>query len=434
MNKRWLWILIGVAAFFVVLFSGAVAGAGLTYFALQARPARAALDTIIETVSQADSDYEQGVLVLHVDQGSPAAETGIQRGDIILAVDDQKVNSTIELLQALENKSKGEDVTFTIQHCETSEDLSLLLEERDGHIYLGLQFSRSPIFDMRPFVQWGAELPFNQPAFMVTHVIPDSPADKAGLNPGDIIIAVDEDVFQAEDDLADIIHSNQPGDEITLSIFQPGADEPRQVAVTLGENPDDVSLAYLGVEYSSIPGTGSNEGQGEQFFHFEIPRSEGEQTPFQLLPEDIMPFMHNFPNLPEGLEGAVVIHTVTEDSPAARAGLKPGDVITNINGEGISNPESFVESVRSFDPGDEITLSVYRNGETESLEIDVVLVEDPEVEGQPYLGVGIGGFLRFERKVPSRDPLNPFHFEFRLPWQDGSSPKNRLQPIPSEEA
>lgn len=80
MNKRWLWILIGVVVLCIVLFSGAVAGAGLTYFALQARPARAALDTIIETVNQVDGDYEAGVLVLHVDKGSPAEDSGIQRG------------------------------------------------------------------------------------------------------------------------------------------------------------------------------------------------------------------------------------------------------------------------------------------------------------------------------------------------------------------
>ena len=74
MNKRWLWILIGVVVFFVVLFSGAVAGAGLTYLALQARPARAAREAIVESINQVIGEYEVGVLVLHVDQGSPAAD------------------------------------------------------------------------------------------------------------------------------------------------------------------------------------------------------------------------------------------------------------------------------------------------------------------------------------------------------------------------
>ena len=81
MNRRWVWILIGVIAFCLVLFSGAVAGAGLTYFALQAFPARAARDVIIETVSQVDIGSESGVLVQHVDKGSPAEEASIKRGN-----------------------------------------------------------------------------------------------------------------------------------------------------------------------------------------------------------------------------------------------------------------------------------------------------------------------------------------------------------------
>ena len=147
-----------------------------------------------------------------------------------------------------------------------------------------------------------------------------------------------------------------------------------------------------------------------------------------------MPFFHEFPPLPDGLKGGVVIRTVTEDSPAAEAGLEAGDVVTAINGELISDPESFVETVRRFDPGYEIILTVYRNGEDKALEILVILGENPEVDGQAYLGVEIGGFFRFEGKGPSLDPQNPFHFEFQFPWQDGNWPDSHKEQGPGEEA
>ncbi len=433
MNKRWLWILIGVVAFCMVLFSGAVAGAGLTYFILQARPAKAALDTIIETVNQPNSDYEEGVLVLHVDQGSPAAEAGIQRGDIILAVDEQLVDTDLELMQAIESKSAGEEVVLTIQHCESTQDLTVQLEERNGHIYLGLQFGRSRILDLTPFEGGRALVPFGRPAFVITQVIQNSPADDAGLSAGDIILSVDEQEIKVGDELVDIIHSYQPGEEITLGISQPGTEKVSQVVVTLGENPDNESLAYLGIKYMNIPGFGG-EGTGGQFFHFELPKFEGDQFPLPQLPENIMPFMHKFPPLPDSVKGAVVIRTIVEDSPAAEAGLEAGDVVTAINGEEISDPESFVGEVRSFDPGDVITLTVYRNGEEKALEIEVVLGENPEVDGQAYLGVELGGFLRFDGSAPLQDPDNPFHFEFQFPWQEGNWPKNQNQPGFGEEA
>ncbi len=434
MNKRWLWILIGMIAFCLVLFSGAIAGAGLTYFALQASPVRAARNLIVEAVSPVTDSNEKGVLVLHVDQGSPAAEAGIRRGGIILAVGDQEVNSILELMNALEDKSAGDEVTFTIQHCETTEDLTIQLEERNGHIYLGLQLSRSPMLDLTPFDRGGTVLPSDQPAFIITRVIPDSPADVAGLRSDDMISAINEQEFQPEDDLADIIHSNQPGDEITLSIYRPGADEPSQITVTLGENPENKSQAYLGVEYMSMPGLGGFEGGKVPYFHFELPKSEGQQTPFPQLPENMMPFMPGFPQLPEGVNQAIVIHTVTPESPAAEAGLESGDVITTINDEPISDLNSFIDSVRSFEPGDEVTFTVYRDGEKEPLEMEVVLGEDPKVEGQAYLGVSIGEFQRFEQRSPSIDPANPFHFEFHFPWQEGTPPGNQIDPVPGDEA
>jgi S1-C subfamily serine protease len=432
MNKRWLWILIGVIALFVVLFSGAVAGAGLTYLALQARPAKAAREIILDTVNQ--GDYEAGVLVQHVDQDNPAAEAGIKRGDIILAVEGQQVNTILEVMESIEGKSSGDVVTFTIQHCETTQEVALHLEERNGHVYLGLQPSRTIIFNLRPFSRGPAPLQVDSPAFVITHVISDSPADEAGLNPGDLIIAIDGESFQSEDDLAEIIHANQPGDEITIRIWSPMFGDPRQVVVTLGESPQEDDLAYLGIEYIAVPDFSEEATEGEGFFHFEIPGSQEENPPFPQMPMDIMPFMHDFPELPEGVEQAVVINAVIEDSPAEKAGLEPGDLIISIDGDAISGSDSLAEIIHSLEPGDEITLTVYRSGDDDHLEIDVVLGEDPGVDGQAYLGVRISGFILFEQFGPSNDQQNPFHFDFHFPWQDKNWPPEHIDPIPGDDA
>ncbi len=314
MNKRWLWIFVGVFAFFLVLFSGAVAGAGLTYFALQAFPARAALDKVIEPVVQFKSSPEDGVLVQHVDPGSPADQAGIKRGHIILKVDGKQVNSMIEMMGVLETKSAGDTVTFTVQQCETIEDLSLQVEERNEHTYLGLQLSRERIFEAPPFGPGSAIFPIEQPGFMISRVIPDSPADDAGLQPGGVIVSVNGDEFQPEDELADIIQALQPGDEITIDVIQPGEGDPRRIKVILGVNPENEDLAYLGIEYSRMPGFGGFGSDGEQFFHFDFPKSEGNPFPIPNLPPGFMPFGNEFLQLPEGVEQAVIIHSVTPES------------------------------------------------------------------------------------------------------------------------
>ena len=434
MNKRWLWILLGVVAFFAILFSGAVAGAGLTYLALQVRPVRAAQDVLFEVINQESGDYESGILVLHIEQDSPAAQAGIQRGDIILEVDGQEVNTSVEFMEILDEKSAGDEITFIVQHCETIEKLTVELEERNGHIYLGLQPGRSRIIDVRPFARDGADLPFNRSAFVITRIVPDSPAADSGLKEGDFIIAVDGEEVQADEDLADIIHSYQPGEKITLSVQQPGASDPRQVTVTLGENPDAEDLAYLGIEYMSIPGFMGDEAEGRRRFQFQFPKPGGETMPLPQLPDEFMPFMHEFPELPEGVEQAVIISSVTPDSPAEESGLEPGDVVTSIDGEEVSDYETFSKAILNLEPGDEITLTVYRSGEEEALEIDVELGEHPEVDGQAYLGVEISGFLRFDHLSPGQEGENPFHFEFQFPWQDENWPEEHIDPVPGDEA
>ena len=67
-------------------------------------------------------------------------------------------------------------------------------------------------------------------------VFPDSPAAEAGLQAGDVIIAVDGDRVDADSDLADHILPHQPDDEITLTVMRDGSQ--MDVAVTLGTLPE----------------------------------------------------------------------------------------------------------------------------------------------------------------------------------------------------
>lgn len=430
MNKRWLWILLGVIAFFVVLFSGAIAGAGLTYLALQVEPVKAAIDFSSASINIASS--EDGVLVMHVEPDSPVAEAGIQRGDIILAVDGKSVNSSIELMEALDSKEAGDEVTLTVKHCEATQELSVELEERDGQLYIGLFPARTRIFSVSPF---GGRLTGHLeigPAFLITRVIPSSPAQEAGLRAGDIILAIDGEEIQSGDDLADIVRAKQQGEKLDLTIFRPGDEDSHEVTVTLAENPDVENQVYLGVNYIHLPGFEELPEGAQPYFHFKMPGFEGESIPLPQLPFDVMPFKHDFPQLPEGVEQAIVIGTVTPESQADKAGLEPGDLITALDEEPVSDTNAFVESIRSFKPGDEITLTIIRSGEMKPLEIEVILGEDPEEDGQAYLGISITGFMRIPRgDSPSVDQFN---FQFQFPWNSEPWKWEPIKPIPGEDA
>jgi putative serine protease PepD len=60
---------------------------------------------------------------------------------------------------------------------------------------------------------------------------------------------------------------------------------------------------------------------------------------------------------------------VVAGSPAAKAGLQPGDLITAINGKTITSTEGFIETVDGYAPGQTITLTVKRGGSTSHIKL-----------------------------------------------------------------
>jgi len=64
----------------------------------------------------------------------------------------------------------------------------------------------------------------------------------------------------------------------------------------------------------------------------------------------------------EGSTGGAQITEVSENSAAAKAGLKKGDVITRINDKEVFDHEQLSEAIGKFEPGDEVTITYKRNG------------------------------------------------------------------------
>ena len=92
-------------------------------------------------------------------------------------------------------------------------------------------------------------------------VTEDSPADDAGLRPGDLIVEVDGEELGEEETLSDLISFYEPGDEIELLVIRRGRE--RTIEVELGRHPDrGGETPWLGIEYQSVPGLG---------FRIEIP-------------------------------------------------------------------------------------------------------------------------------------------------------------------
>ncbi|NLG71111.1 MAG: PDZ domain-containing protein [Chloroflexi bacterium] len=391
MNKRVLFLFAGVLAFFLVLGIGALGGSMLTYFLMNANTAQASLPEPLKWIqSSAPQDEEvqageDGVLISGVQPDSPAAEAGLQRGDILLEVGGEEVNTARELVQLLRNYEPEDTVELRYRHGDEERTVEVTLAEQAGQAYLGVLPCTGDHIDVGVFGTPGISVT-SSPAIIVREVIDGGPADQAGIQQGDLITAINGEKITRDTDLRELLEDYEPGDTITLEIQRAGEDDPLEVEVELGENPVEAGRAYLGIYFIHVPGM-LDIPEGGSRYRFD-------RFPFEGLPFDL-PF---FDDLPEGVKQGIVISEVTADSPAERAGLEEGDVITAVDGEPVESPTAFIETIRSFEPGDSVQITVIRQGERNPIEVEVTLEENPDQEGQVYLGVEIRGFFRRERQ------------------------------------
>jgi len=84
-----------------------------------------------------------------------------------------------------------------------------------------------------------------------------------------------------------------------------------------------------------------------------------------------------------GVKSGVLVASVTADSPAAKAGMKAGDVITAVNGKAVATPGELVSGLPAPDTAQEVTLTVFRDKREMTLRVALAA---PASTGKPARG------------------------------------------------
>jgi serine protease Do len=151
---------------------------------------------------------------------------------------------------------------------------------------------------------------------LVGDVSPDTPASRAGLRKGDVILDLNGSPVESRSQLQVQISQTTPGVPVKLKIWRDGKSEEK--TVTLGELPEKAEKASEG-ESSS----GALEGVEVQ---------------------NLTPEISQQLELPGGTRG-VVVTSVDGSSPAAAAGLNRGDVIQEVNHKPVNNIEQYRQAM-----------------------------------------------------------------------------------------
>lgn len=171
---------------------------------------------------------------------------------------------------------------------------------------------------------------------LVARVMRNSPAERAGLRAGDIILSFNGEVLPGSEALPPLVGNTDPGERVRLSLLRGG--ERLDAEVTIGVLAADNEEDLLG---SAAPPSES-ERKGSLGLRIESLSAGDRQRE-------------------EVLSGGVLV--VEVDEGAARdAGLRSGDVILSIAGSNVDSPERFDEVVQRLTPGQQVPMLVQRRG------------------------------------------------------------------------
>jgi serine protease Do len=179
----------------------------------------------------------------------------------------------------------------------------------------------------------------------ITSVTDDSPASRAGLKAGDVVLDYNGEAVQGTEQFVRLVRETPVGREVKMTVWRAGGS--MVIGATIGKRSPKAKEFVL--------------GRRMEMPHVWVPDIPRVSTMWksQMLGVEA-----------EGLEGqlaqhfgvtrGVLVRSVVGGSAAAAAGLKAGDVITKVDGKDVDSPRELTQEVRSQSGARTVNLTVYR--------------------------------------------------------------------------
>lgn len=269
----------------------------------------------------------------------------------------------------------------------------------DGGSYLGVQtqevtkenFSKFGLKDIR--------------GVAVEKVMDDSPAKQAGLQDGDVIVKFNGEEISSYRKLTRLISETAPDHQAKLTVVRGGSE--KDVTVTMGKR--QMPKFEMGSFEMAVPAMPvmPRMPQG-QVFERTMPFPDGEKGDVFVWEGDgkggnfvfgstrqigvsvssLTKQLGSYFGVADGK--GILINNVNENSPAAKAGLKAGDVIVEIEGKSVSNTMDLIRGISEKKEG-EVTLTILRDRNRQTVKVTPEKMKESEtpfkVLGQPQGGV-----------------------------------------------
>jgi serine protease Do len=239
--------LVGINTF-IISNSGSFAGAG---FAIPSQIAKATADQLIahgkvdhgylgigmndvtpENASFFNLKDATGAVVAQVTPGSPAAQAGLKQGDVIEQLNGQKILDGSALQVAVSQKQPGDTIHLGVIRNGQMQSVDVKVGEyhkpgtevaaNDGSGPGNSGKLGVSVDDLSGDVRQQLNIPDSVKGAAIEQVRPGSPADDAGLQPGDVVQEVDRKPVASAEQFANLVHNNPAGKDMLLLVWSKG--------------------------------------------------------------------------------------------------------------------------------------------------------------------------------------------------------------------
>jgi serine protease Do len=187
----------------------------------------------------------------------------------------------------------------------------------------------------------------NASGALISTVNPNGPADKAGVEPGDVVVEFNGKPVKDSDGLVAMVVNTKPGTTVPVAVYR--NNQRKMLNVTIDELDLDAEQSR-GARRSNSPNQ---------------PEPQPTTTGFGMTLDPITPDAARRLDLPPNTGGGAIVSEVDRNSPADKAGIGPGDVILEVNRQKVANMSQVTRELQKVQPGQPVFLLIWRDGSTQ---------------------------------------------------------------------
>lgn len=306
---------------------------------------------------------EYGIQVFGIVDDSPAAEAGMQKDDIILELDGNKLFNQDQFTKMLNMYKPGQKVKFKIFRDGDEKNLKLTLANKEDFgpkpeykAYLGVFLTD---LSEKDYEKKGLNTSYG---VLISSIVDDGPSAEAGLLGGDVMLDLAGQHVYTSDQISKMLQGMEPEQSVTVDVFRSG--EYKTFNVVLGKK--EITKSFIGdLKWFDKP---------NNVYVWNYKDKDGKWLGLQVDELDD--------------KDGLLIKKIYEGSPAAGSLLQEKDIIVEINGIKVDNIDDISIILDEVEVDNEVVVDVIRNGEV--ITVTTKVGEKSEIADQLQISIDNG--------------------------------------------